>query len=81
MPQNMKMERKMGKETKNQPNGAGTGMNKGLAIGMGSCIAIGIALSEIWGYHDIIPYSIVFGSTVGMVIGFAFEKRYQKSNG
>ena len=80
MSQNMKMERKMGKETKNQPNSADMGMSKGLVIGMGSCIALGIVLSEIWGYHDVIPYSIVFGSTVGMVIGLALEKRYQKSN-
>jgi hypothetical protein len=50
-------------------------MNKGLAIGMVTCIAIGIALSEFAGFHTAIPLGIVFGSSVGLCIGTALEKR------
>lgn len=53
---------------------------KGLAIGMVSCIAIGIALSEIWGFYNAIPLSIIFGCSAGVIIETALEKRYQKSN-
>jgi len=65
---------------KNQSNGSGVHMNKGFAIGMPICIAIGIVLSEVWGYHDVIPYSIVFGCATSVLFGAALERRHKKSN-
>lgn len=56
----------------------GAGMSTGLAIGMAMCVAIGIALSELGGYHNVIPLSIVMGSCVGVIIGSFLERRYKK---
>ena len=56
----------------------GTNYSKGLAIGMITCVAGGIALSELGGYHDVASYSIIYGAAVGSWIGIALEKRYQK---
>lgn len=51
---------------------------KGVAIGMIICVAIGIALSELGGYHNAAPFSIVYGAAVGSWIGIALERRHQK---
>lgn len=80
MPRYMETERKTGKDTKNQPSGAGLGMSEGLAIGMPICIAIGIVLSEVWGLYIAIPLSIVFGGATGVLIGTALERHRQRRN-
>lgn len=80
MPRNMGTVRMAGKDGRNQPNGAGLGMGGGLVIGMSICVTVGIALSELGGYHDVIPYSIIFGSAVGLLLGSILERRHQKRN-
>ena len=52
-----------------------SGMGKGLAIGMCVCVLGAIALSEIWGYHDIYSQSIIFGGALGLILGSIFERR------
>ena len=54
------------------------GMNKGLAIGMVICVAIGIVLSEFGGFHNILTWSIIFGSAVGIIIGSILEMHNKK---
>jgi len=56
----------------------GTGMAIGIAIGMITCIYIGILLSELGGFHDAASLSILYGAAVGFGIGIFLEKRSQK---
>ena len=52
-----------------------SGISKGLAIGMSICVLGAIALSEIWGYHEVYTLSIIFGSALGVILGTVFEIR------
>ena len=53
-------------------------MAKGLAIGMATCVLTGIAVSEFGGVHSIIPFSIIMGSTVGIILGTVLEIKNRK---
>lgn len=55
-----------------------THYSKGVVVGMVICVAIGIVLSELGGYHGAIPSSIIYGAALGSWIGIALERRYQK---
>ena len=57
-----------------------SGMGKGCGIGMSVCVAIGIALSELGGYHDAMAHSIIFGSAVGLILGSILERQERKTS-
>ena len=48
---------------------------QGLAIGMGTAVAIGILLSFLGGYREAMSYAVVAGMAGGSIIGFLLEWR------
>jgi membrane associated rhomboid family serine protease len=51
---------------------------QGLAIGMGTAVAIGILLSELGGYQGAMSYAVVAGMAGGSILGFLLDRRHRR---
>ena len=51
---------------------------QGLAIGMGTAVAIAILLSELGGYHEAMSYAVVAGTALGSVLGLLLYLRQRR---